>query len=254
MGRNNNMNMNMGMSMSMGNTAFFGEMLTQERRNGSLSQIADNSMIEEEPSFLFEEDEVPDTPLQRDSYSSLLNFNANSTPNGITNHLPMTTASPMSPMFPYASHSEEKDNIIANTKNSYSHQLHQDMPQSGPSFTPLKPDRLIPEDLLGLIDDPLTPSLHKSSISLSLTSAEEKSMLTSNASPIAAKMEASTTNMISGEHVEAQKVENLKRKKRHPNQILWKLRQMIQLQPRHKQQMQTLKGVRKRRTNERTWI
>ena len=105
---------------------------------------------------------------------------------------------PMSPMFPYSSHTEEKDN------NNNHHQILQEMPQSSLSFTPLKPDRLIPEDLLGFINDPLTPSIHKST--LSLTNAEEKSM----PSPIVAKIETSS-KVANNKHEEVPKEEKVEK-------------------------------------------
>jgi len=119
----------------MTNSIFFTEMMGQCEMDQALcskTDIADNTMIEEEPSFLFEEDEIPG---QQHSHSSAAEFSSNV----------------MSP-----------SSLSSGNKA---------IPQSTHSFTPLKPDKLIPEDLLGLIDDPSTPSIHKTTLSHSYNEA-----------------------------------------------------------------------------------
>ncbi len=127
----------------MTNSIFFSEMVSRGEMDQPLcskNDIADNTMIEEEPSFLFEEDEIPG---QQHGYSSTVDFSSNVTsPSTLPSEKKMKNPSAV-------------------------------MPQSTISFTPLKPDRLIPEDLLGLIDDPSTPSIHKTTLSASYNETNE---------------------------------------------------------------------------------
>jgi hypothetical protein len=99
-------------SNQLGTSAFFNGFLTRDRRSSSMSHIGDTSMIEEEPSFLSEEND-----LNRMSESC----SQNNDDVGINYNL----------------NTEEKEAFMS---------------------TPLKPDRLIPGDLLGFIDDPSTPN------------------------------------------------------------------------------------------------
>lgn len=99
-------------SNQLGTSAFFNGLLTRDRRSSSTSHIGDTSMIEEEPSFLFEENDV-----NRMSESCTQNNDDNA--------------------IIYNLNAEEKEAFLR---------------------TPLKPDRLIPGDLLGFIDDPSTPN------------------------------------------------------------------------------------------------
>lgn len=90
----------------------FGEFLNNAEADQNRG-YAQASMIEEEPSFLFEEDEVPSQPIVEQASI----FYENAASNSNTN-------------------TEEKMNCTS-------------LPQS---VTPLKPDRLIPVDLLGFMD------------------------------------------------------------------------------------------------------
>ena len=95
---------------------------------------------DDEPSFFMEEDVVPEkTP----SKSSNSNFQ---------NHTPRGMDTGMDPSITRINHSSPVASSIDETGNIFL------VSPAAPAFTPLKPDRLIPVDLLGLIDDPSTPS------------------------------------------------------------------------------------------------
>mmetsp|Transcript_24463 Transcript_24463/g.27991 ORF Transcript_24463/g.27991 Transcript_24463/m.27991 type:complete len:807 (-) Transcript_24463:217-2637(-) len=123
--------------------------------------------IEEEPSFLFEEDDL----------------------SGME---PMMGNLMLSPNTSTRQHTEEKSFLS-------------DMPQSPPLLTPLKPDRLIPVDLLGVIDDPSTPYMHTTfSLRPSPTSAKAIStspptVETNSTTDVSNNAETGTTNSNSSE-------------------------------------------------------
>uniref|UniRef100_A0A7S3V5R5 C3H1-type domain-containing protein n=1 Tax=Chaetoceros debilis TaxID=122233 RepID=A0A7S3V5R5_9STRA len=111
---------------------------------------------DEDPSFHFEEDEAPikSTPIKDnggrvESPSPLtsmhLSNDSNKTPRPGTN---IKGGNFMLEGFSPFWTAEEK-RVVEELKN---------LPAPNFSFTPLKPDRLIPVDLLGVIDDPVTPA------------------------------------------------------------------------------------------------
>jgi hypothetical protein len=111
-------------------------------------------MIEEEPSFLFEEDEIPGTAEKEQKQNSFIDFTS-----GMISPQSQMQSQSQTQMHSQT-HSEEKMN-----NNSVLPQSQSEM-----SFTPLKPDKLIPMNLLGFMDDPLSPSMHKTTFSLSVSS------------------------------------------------------------------------------------
>ena len=107
---------------------------------------------DEEPSFYMEEDEVL-SPQQTPSQVSTTNSTSTSTTTTTAIH---NTYQPIH----HFSHTNINTTSPTTTTTSNSNEYTAEqllVSPVPPTFTPLKPDRLIPVDLLGVIDDPSTP-------------------------------------------------------------------------------------------------